>query len=105
MASEQVIQRAARLLAEAVRPPARVILFGSHVRGDEGPGSDLDLLVIERDVESRRAERVRLRRALRGLGVPVDLVVLSERHVERWASVEGTVIESALREGRVLVES
>lgn len=105
MASEKVIQRAARLLAETVRPPARVILFGSHARGEAAPGSDLDLLVIERDIESRRAERVRLRGALRGLGVPIDLVVLSERHVEEWGEVEGTMVEAALREGRVLVKT
>lgn len=105
MASEQVIQRAGELLAEAVRPPARVIVFGSHARGEQTPESDLDILVIERDVESRRGERVRLRGALRGLGVPIDLIVLSEEHVEEWGEVEGTMLEAALREGRVLVES
>lgn len=105
MASEQVIERAGRLLAEAVRPPARVILFGSHARGEGTPDSDLDLLVIQRDIQSRRAERVRLRHALRGLGVPIDLVVFSQRHVEEWGEVEGTMLEAALREGRVLAES
>lgn len=105
MASEQVIEQAGRLLAGAVRAPARVILFGSHARGEATPDSDLDLLVIQRDMESRRAERVRLRGTLRGLGVPIDLVVLSQRHVDDWGEVKGTMLEAALREGRVLAES
>lgn len=105
MATEEVIERVRERLAEAVRPPARVILFGSHARGEGRPGSDLDLLVIEGDFESRREEFVRLRRALRGLGVPIDLIVVSEQHVEEWGSVDGTMLKSALQEGRVLVEA
>lgn len=101
----QLIERAGALLARAARPPARVILFGSHARGDSTPGSDLDLLVIERDVDSRRAERVRLRKALRGLGVPIDLHVVSERHVEEWGEVDGTMLNEALREGRTLAQT
>lgn len=105
MASEQLIERVGRLLSDAARPPARVILFGSHARGEATPGSDLDLLVIERDFESRRAEYVRLRRTLRGLGVPVDLIVVSEAHVEEWGEVGGTMLKAALEEGRVLAEA
>lgn len=105
MTKEQVIERAGAALAEVARPPARVILFGSHARGEAGPGSDLDLLVIERDVPSRREERVRLRRALKGLGVPIDLIVVSEEQVEEWGEVPGTMLNAALREGRVLAEA
>ena len=44
----------------------------------------------------------RLGREVRGLGVPVDVVVASERYAEEWRDVEGTMINAALREGRVL---
>jgi predicted nucleotidyltransferase len=86
-------------------PDARVILFGSHARGDAGPDSDLDLLVIEPELESRREEFVRLRKALRGLGVPIDLVLVTAEHVEEWGHFEGTMLSDALREGRVLAEA
>jgi predicted nucleotidyltransferase len=98
--SDSVIQSAARTLVAAARQPARVLLFGSHARGDAGPDSDLDFLVIERDLPDRHAEMVRLSRELRQLGVPVDVVVVSEAYAEEWGAVQGTVVHEALREGR-----
>lgn len=104
MTIEEKIQRAASLLAESARPPARVILFGSHARGDARPGSDVDFLVVERDVESSFEESVRLRSKLRGLGVPIDVIVVSESDAEDWGAVKNTMLNAALREGRLLAE-
>jgi uncharacterized protein len=101
MTDETLIEEAGRRLAEAA-PEARVILFGSHARGEAGPDSDLDLLVIEPVLESRRAEFVRLREALGAIGVPVDLIVVSSEHVAKRGEVQGTMVSEALREGRVL---
>ncbi len=101
MTDETLIEEAGRRLAEAA-PEARVILFGSHARGEAGPDSDLDLLVIEPALESRRAEFVRLREALGAIGVPVDLIVVSSEHVAKRGGVQGTMVSEALREGRVL---
>lgn len=105
MVSAELIERAGRLLAQSARAPARVILFGSHARGEAGADSDLDFLVIERRVEDRVDESVRLRRTLRGLGVPVDVIVVDEDLAARRAKVPGTVVHRALREGRVVAES
>lgn len=27
--------------------PLKIVMFGSHARGDAGPGSDLDILIVE----------------------------------------------------------
>jgi predicted nucleotidyltransferase len=102
MVSQDVIEVAGRRLAAAARDPVKVVLFGSHARGDAGPDSDLDFLVVERDVGDRHAEMVRLGRELRPLGVPVDVVVVSERYAEDWGGVEGSMVHAALTEGRVL---
>jgi uncharacterized protein len=99
---EDLIAEAGRQLADAA-PDAKVILFGSHARGEGRPDSDLDLLVIEPEVKSRRAEFVRLREALGNLGVPVDLVVVPASHVDEWGHFDGTLLHDALREGRVLL--
>ena len=101
VAAESLITEAGRRLAEAA-PEARVILFGSHARGEADHDSDLDLLVIEPHLRSRRAEFVRLREALRGLKVPIDLIVVSDQHVDEWGHFEGTMLNDALTEGRVL---
>jgi predicted nucleotidyltransferase len=100
MISADVIELAGRRLAAAARQPARVLLFGSHARGEAGPDSDLDFLVIERDVPNRHAEMVRLTRELHWLRVPVDVLVVSEAYAEDWGGVEGTVVHAALTEGR-----
>lgn len=92
-------------MAETAGSPVRVILFGSHARGDARLGSDLDFLVIEPDVSDRHAEMVRLRRALHHLRRPVDVLVVSEAQVEEWGETRGTVLHEALSEGRVLVET
>jgi predicted nucleotidyltransferase len=102
MASEAVIQNVGLRLAEAATRPATVILFGSHAQGLARADSDLDLLVVERDLADRNAEFVRLRRSLRGLDVPVDLILVSEDNVDEWRDVPGTLIHDALRDGRVL---
>jgi predicted nucleotidyltransferase len=82
-----------------------VIVFGSWGRGDPRPDSDLDFLVVERVVDSRLEEMVCLRDALPPLGVPVDVLVATEEHVREWGDVRGTMVNAALSEGRVLVES
>jgi hypothetical protein len=63
----------------------------------------LDFLVIEPVVEDVVKECVRLHRALKGLEVWADVIVRSEESVREWRDVYGTVIDSALREGRELV--
>jgi uncharacterized protein len=101
MFDDATITEAGRRLAEAA-PGSRVVLFGSHARGEAGPRSDLDFLVIEPEVENAAAESVRLGRALRGLGVAADVIVVSERHVQAWRDVRGSLVHAALADGRVL---
>ena len=103
MISDTAIVDAGRRLAMASSSPARVVLFGSRARGDAHEDSDLDFLVIEERVENKLREMVSLRDALPPLGVPVDVVVVSEEEVERRGSVPSTLLHRALREGRVLV--
>ncbi len=102
MVGDEVIADAGRRLADAAGPGARVVLFGAHARGEARPGSDLDFLVIEPLVERPRAESARLRVAVGRIGAPVDVIVRSARDAERWGMVEGTLMHTALTEGRVL---
>ena len=104
MIAPDLIDEAARRIAAAA-PGARVVLFGSHARGEAGADSDVDLLVIEPRVDDRFAEIVRLQRVLAPLRLPADVVVVSEAHVEEWGEVPSTMLHEALREGRVLAQA
>jgi len=102
---DETIRRAATVLAKESRGPTKVILFGSHARGDERSGSDIDFLVVQRDVVSSFDESVRLRSKLRGLGVPIDVIVVSEQEAEDWREVTNTMVCAALSEGKVLADT
>jgi len=83
MISGDVIEEAGQPLAAIARQPARVLLFGSHARGDAGPHSDLDFLVIERDVRNRRAgSRVRRQNLGRLMGAERQPILFRSRRSE-----------------------
>ena len=105
MTTAEIIEEIGIRLSAAVPPRSKVVLFGSQARGDAQVGSDFDVLVIESEVEDRAAESVRLDGELRGLGVAVDVVVLDAETARRRSVVRGTLVERALREGQVLVDS
>ena len=79
-----------------------MILFGSYARGDARVSSDVDFLVVEPELKSRRDEMVRLRDVLRPLRVPVDVVVASRASFDKWADTPGTIFYEAAKEGRVV---
>ena len=101
MITREMIDRAVRILVDAAKP-SRIMIFGSYARGDAREDSDLDLLVIEPRVEDRAREMVRLRRALRPLRIPVEILVYSADEVARWGDQPGSALYWALREGKVV---
>ena len=87
-----------------IAKPERIILFGSAARGEMGPHSDLDLLVVKGGVH-RRAMAGRIYRRLVGVGTPVDVVVVTPEDVERYGESHALIVKPALREGSVVYES
>lgn len=84
--------------------PQRIILFGSHARGDAHRWSDIDLLVVfdtPIDVRERTLDVMRL---FRDLLVAVDVVVVDEKTLKDRGQSIGTVYRPALQEGRVIYE-
>lgn len=105
MTTIEIIECAGQLLAQAAPPQSKVLLLGSHGRGDAGTDSDFDFLVIEPSVASKAGEMVRLRGVLDLLRVAADVVVVSRDYAEEWGDVPGTMLHDALTEGRVLAET
>lgn len=91
-------------LADRVR---KVILFGSRARGDAGPDSDFDLLVIldAAPPNELRSLRLLLYRELRGMGVRAEPWVMSEEEFQETRSVIGGLAYPAATEGVVLYEN
>jgi predicted nucleotidyltransferase len=88
-----------------VAHPERILLFGSAARDDMNDDSDIDLLVLERDPVDTRKESVVVRRALRGLHWPFDVVVMSmSRYMETRDTVGGLAFPAS-REGKVIYEA
>ncbi len=80
--------------------PVEVVLFGSVARGDDGPDSDLDLLVVfeEAALVGRRALMRAIRGAIRTF-VPVDIVVADVAEIDCDRDSVGSAVYWPLREG------
>jgi predicted nucleotidyltransferase len=104
MHSEEAIQKAVSRILDVARP-SKIILFGSHARGEADSDSDLDIMVIQPEIANKFSEMIRLRHAIGNIGTGVDVLVYAEDEAERRGNVPGTVIYWALKEGKVLYEA
>lgn len=84
--------------------PVQIILFGSQARGDAKPNSDVDLLVVLPDAKNRRQTTIEIRRALAGFPGAKDIIVTTPDEIKRRGNLVGTVLRSALREGKIIYE-
>jgi uncharacterized protein len=82
--------------------PDRIILFGSAARGEMGPNSDIDLLVIKSGKFNRDRVSRDIYRNLSGAGAAVDVVVATAEDVEQYGDSPYLVYYPALREGKVV---
>lgn len=93
----------ARQIAERLRwalNAEAVFLFGSHARGSNGPGSDLDIAVIVPDSrESRYRRNVKARGLVSDFHVAKDIVVLTHAEWDAEKSVAGSLANTVAREG------
>lgn len=97
-----VLSEVVRRLVEAYRPES-IYLFGSVARGDAGPDSDYDLLVVVPDDAPPDRRRSRLAyEVLRGTGTAADVLVCTRSYFERRRGLKASLPATVLREGRAL---
>lgn len=82
----------------------RIVLFGSVSRGDDGPDSDIDLLVVLPIVGRRHDVTVSVLTALRDIPAPVSIVVVDSTRFDEEATTPG-IVRAAMREGKTLWRS
>jgi uncharacterized protein len=99
------------ILAEIVRrlvaayQPERVYLFGSHARGEAGPDSDYDLMVVVPDdapPSLRRSDRGYRALVGMGFGSATDVLVWTRDNFEKRLHLKASLPSTILREGRLL---
>lgn len=98
---QNVLDEIVRRIVEVAQPD-RIILFGSAARGEMGPDSDLDLLVVKAGVPHRRRLAQQIYLALFGIAVPVDIIVVRPDDIEAFKDKVGTIIGPALKDGKLL---
>src|SRR3990170_8602917 len=84
--------------------PERIILFGSHARGEAGPDSDVDLLVVMSITGSKRKKQLEIGVAVHDLRVPTDIIVTTPEEFAWRKEIPGTIERPAALEGTVLYE-
>ncbi len=105
MLTNDAIRGAVGRITAAAPGLSRVIVFGSYGRGDADEGSDLDLMVVLKEISDRGAGYLRIREALGRIGVGVDLVLISESDFERRRQVPGSLAYWAWQEGKVAYDA
>ena len=97
------------ILAEVVRRlqelylPEQIYLFGSVARGESGPDSDYDLMVVVPDstpVSLRDSGRAY--KAIWGLGVATDVLVWTHSDFEERLQLKASLPSTIAREGKLL---
>src|SRR5262245_48665393 len=71
--------------------PEQIILFGSEARGDAGPDSDVDLLVVMEVKGSRWEKGSEIHLALHDFRVPMDILVTTPADFAWRKDVVGTI--------------
>jgi predicted nucleotidyltransferase len=105
--TEDMLKEITRKIVDAVNPVS-IILFGSYARGNAGPDSDLDFLIVEEEPfgpgRSRRKEMVRVWKLLGEFRIPKDILVYSVEEIKKWKTAKNHLIAHAIREGKIMYE-
>jgi len=93
-AFEQLVQR----IVDAVHP-LRIILFGSAARGETGPDSDVDVMVVMPEGTHRLDTMGFLHTQLFGIPLAVDIIVATPSDLEKHRNTIGLIYKTILAEG------
>jgi len=84
--------------------PDQIILFGSYARGDYTDKSDIDLLIIKRNLKNGREINNILYRAFfeNKIDVPIDLISVDYNKYHELNNTIGYIYKTIKEEGKVL---
>jgi predicted nucleotidyltransferase len=98
---EKTLQAIVKRIVEVAKPE-KIIMFGSAARGEMGPHSDVDLLVVKRGEFHRGHLVEEIYMNLIGVGQAVDVIVVTQEEIEKYKDRVALVIYPAVREGKTV---
>jgi len=88
--------------------PEKIFIFGSYAKNEQREDSDLDIMVVLKDIAKYRRSRLNiitsLRKALMEINIPKDILVFDEKEIEEWKNSQNHIISRALNNGICLYE-
>ncbi|MBN1113899.1 MAG: nucleotidyltransferase domain-containing protein [Oligoflexia bacterium] len=101
MITKTQIKEVIKLIATGYDPD-KIILFGSQASGTSNNYSDIDLLIIKDDKLPQRERNRSVRKLLKDLLIPVDVIVKTNQEFQILKNIVGTVVYSANKYGVVV---
>jgi predicted nucleotidyltransferase len=84
--------------------PDKIILFGSYAYGHPTADSDMDIMIVMDTDEKPHKRAVSVRKVLKGIGIPKDIIVKTPEEFERFKDIVGTIVYPAAHKGRIIYE-
>ena len=84
--------------------PERIVLFGSHARGSATENSDIDILVVMKNLENERKITRLLYKALlkEDIATPIDFIAIDYDKYNSLKTRTGYVYKTIEAEGKIL---
>ena len=99
--TEELIREIKDRIVTTVHPD-KIIIFGSYAYGTPTKDSDLDLLVIMPSNEPMHRRVTRIRKLVRDINIPKDIIVYTPEEVEIWKDASAAFITSIMKKGKVI---
>ena len=84
--------------------PTQIVLFGSYARGDNTLNSDIDLLIVKRNLKNEREINNLLYRAFieNKINIPIDLISIDYNKYNELNNKLGYIYKTIKEQGKVL---
>lgn len=97
------LEKAIKIIVQ-VAEPDKIILFGSHAKGDFGLGSDYDLLVLKRGLKKQRTLSHKIYMNFKDIGAPIDVIVADLDKYEKLKADPYFIYFEAANYGKMVYE-
>jgi predicted nucleotidyltransferase len=82
--------------------PVKIIIFGSYAYGQPTIDSDLDICIIKTEIKARVKEKLEIRKLLKEIVIPKDILLSSIDEYEFYKNQFGSVFMDIDKKGKVI---